>query len=268
MAASTSTQALSDLQSFQSGMTKPDQAYQQAGQQLGVPAAQQQVQGLRGAINSTTSLLQQVAPSVMGRTQNSLVTSAQAGRQIQNEQAPIQTDLARENQDYTGASQDYNTLLNQANTQAGANLQGQQGQLSYLQQLYQTLSGNEQKAQDFAEQQRQFNADQAYKQQALKASSAASAGASGVSLGGSSSGANGTLGRDASGGYKITNSSGAPITLGQYAAANGLGIAQISQLLMQSGNPNDQKIAASINSNKYTSTQLRQMFPQALGGSY
>lgn len=267
MAASTSTQALSDLQSFQSGMTKPTDAYQQAGQQLGVPAARQQVQGLRGAINSTTSLLQQVAPSVMGRTQNSLVTSAQAGRQIQNEQAPIQTDLARENQDYTGASQDYNTLLNQANTQAGANLQGQQGQLSYLQQLYQTLSGNEQKAQDFAEQQRQFNADQAYKQQALRASSAGSAGASPTFGGGASSGA-GSLGRDASGGYKITNAAGAPITLGQYAAANGLGIAQISQLLMQSGNPNDQKIAASINSNKYTSTQLRQMFPQALGGSY
>lgn len=262
-AASTSAQAMSNLQNFQSGMQTPDQTRTQTEQSLGVPAAQAQVQGLRGAINNTTSLLQQVAPSVMGRTQNSLVTSAQANRQIGNEQAPIQADLTRDQTDYTGASSDLNNLISQANTQTSDAQAGQNSKLSYLEGIYNNLYTQEQDAAKEAEATRQFNEQLA----ASKAASAASASAASPTFGSAAS-SNGTISKDASGGYKVVNSSGQPITLGQYAAANGLGIAQISQLLMQSGNSNDQKIAAAINSNKYNSTQLRQMFPQALGGSY
>lgn len=163
-AATTSQQALANLQSFQQGVKDPAATLQGAQSALGVPAAGQAVQGLRGAIQNTTNLLSRVAPSVMGRTQNSLVTDAQATRQIGNEQAPLNTALGQQNQAYGNASQDYQNLLSQAGQQATLTTQGNQNQQSYLEQVYQNLAQAEQQqaAQEqqkaaLAEQQREFN---------------------------------------------------------------------------------------------------------------
>lgn len=161
--------ALAQLQQFQSSMVSPDQAIQNANAALGVQGAQQQVTGLRQAINQTTGLLNQVAPGVMGRTQNSLVTSAQANRQIQNEQAPIQQNLSKDQTDLDTANASYTDLQNQANQRAQATLSGQTGQLSYLQSIYQDMYQREQDAQAEADRQQQM-AD------ARKASSAGSGG--------------------------------------------------------------------------------------------
>lgn len=142
--ATTSAQALTNLQTAQAGQQSPDQLQQSTGQALGIPAAQQQVSGLRGAINNTTSLLQQVAPSVMGRTQNSLVTSAQADAQIANGQAPLNTQLNTENTDYSNANSDLTNLTNEQGTEVGNDITNQQNQLSYLQGIYSDLSAAEQ----------------------------------------------------------------------------------------------------------------------------
>lgn len=171
-----SQQALQQLQQFKSQAQTPDQVFGQANQALGVDAAQQQVQGLRGAITRTTGLLNQVAPSVYGRTGNSLVTNAQATRQIGNEQAPIQSNLQDLGQQYGGASQDYQNLMSQAQQRASATLDNQNGQMSYLQQLYQNLYGQEQDAAKMAETKREFDADLAYKR-------AGQAGSGGLDLG-------------------------------------------------------------------------------------
>src|SRR5258708_9369943 len=110
-AATTSGQALQGMQNFAGSMLTPQAAADQANKQYGVDAAQGQVQGLRGAIQNTTDLLNKVAPSVMGRVGNSLVTDAQANRQITNEQAPLNTQLNTETTDYSNANTDYHAAV-------------------------------------------------------------------------------------------------------------------------------------------------------------
>lgn len=177
--ATTSAQALQNLQSYQGQEQSPDQLLNTANTSLGVPQAQQQVTGLRQAINNTTTLLNGIPSSIQGRTGNSLVTSAQANAQIGNAEAPVNTQLNKENSDYSDANTTYEQLEQQAQAQANADLQGQTGQESYLQNIYNDLYGQEQNAaaakfaqQQLAEQEREAN---------LSASSAS--GASSPSLG-------------------------------------------------------------------------------------
>lgn len=170
-----SQEALSAFQQFQAGAKNPADILAAQQQQFGVNAAQQNVQGLRGAVANTTKLLNNIAPSVMGRTSGSLVTSAQAGRQVQNESAPVATNLNQQNNALGTATQDYNTAESQASNAANLAYQGQQDQLSYLQNVYNTLYQREQDAAKAAAEQRaeqeairQFN-------ESLKASRSASA---------------------------------------------------------------------------------------------
>lgn len=183
--ANNSQEALSELQSFQSQSQNPNDILSAQRQQLGVNAAQDTVKGLRGAINNTTKLLQQVAPSVMGRTASSLVTNAQAAKQIQNEQAPISQNLSDQTRDYTQASQDLNELQQEAAQAASGIYQGQQDKQSYLQNLYNTFFSREQAAAEAARQEaarqeqiRQFNEQLALSKANAARAAAASAGAS------------------------------------------------------------------------------------------
>lgn len=160
-APTTSADALTQLNSFNSAAKTPDQILAEQQQNTGVNAAQQTLTGLRGAIANTTNLLRNVAPSIMGRTANSLVTSAQANRQVANESAPIQQNLTDEGTNYGNASQDYNMAADKANTAANLEYTGQKDQQSYLQNLYDTLYGKEQDAAKMDEQKREFDAQQA-----------------------------------------------------------------------------------------------------------
>src|SRR3990167_3358955 len=153
----TADTALTDVQSYQTGMKQPGAILQEREQALGVPQAQQQVSGLRQAITNTTNLLNQIAPSVQGRTANSLVTSAQAGRMIANEQAPVQADLGRLGQQAGDAQSGLDNLLKQAQGEAGVAIEGQQQNVGNLQQIYQNIFGQQQ----FSESMRQFNVKQA-----------------------------------------------------------------------------------------------------------
>ena len=159
-----SQEALSQLQQTQQQALDPNAYLTQQNQNLGVGAAQETVKGLRGAIDNTTKLLKQVAPSVMGRTQNSLVTSAQAGRQIQNEQAPIADSLTTQGNQYNQAASDLSGLQSQAQQAASGQYQGQQDKISYLQNIYNQLYGREQDASTAAEQKRQYDTSLAEQQ--------------------------------------------------------------------------------------------------------
>lgn len=155
--ATTSGQALTNLQNFQSQMKSPTDILTQQQQQLGIPGQQQQVSGLRQAITNTTNLLNQVAPSVYGRTQNSLVTNAQAGRQIQNEQAPISTELQNQGQQYSGAQSDLDRALQQAAQMSSLQVSGNQQSLDNLKSIYGSLYQQEQDAAAHELQQQQLN---------------------------------------------------------------------------------------------------------------
>lgn len=150
--------ALANYQNFTSSMQSPDQVLSGQEQQLGVPGEQQQVSGLRQAITNTTNLLQQVAPSVYGRTQNSLVTNAQAGRQIQNESAPIQTKLSGLNTAEGNAASNLNANLSRAQSLASLKSSGQSSQQAALLDLYKTALSSEQNKAQQDEAAREFNA--------------------------------------------------------------------------------------------------------------
>lgn len=159
----TSKNALSQLQKAQSTATDPNAYLANQQKQLGVDEAQSTVNGLRGAINNTTKLLQQVAPSIMGRTANSLVTSASANRQIANEQQPIAQTLTDQGSQYGEANTNLSQLQDRASQLASGAYAGQQDKLSYLQNIYNTLYQREEAAKTAAEQKRQFNASLAAK---------------------------------------------------------------------------------------------------------
>lgn len=177
MQPATSAAALGQLQTQESQAQDPNAILQAQNNSLGVGTAQQTVQGLQGAINNTTKLLQQVAPSVMGRTQNSLVTDAQATKQVENEQAPLNTQLGTDTTQYNQAGTNLQNLENQAQTAATGIYQGQQDKISYDQNLYNTLYQQEQNASQQAEAEREFNVDEAEKQSEAAASSNSGLGA-------------------------------------------------------------------------------------------
>lgn len=273
--ATTSAGALGALQSAQASALTPQQAQDQADQTAGVGSAGQQVQGLRGAIQQTTSLLNQVAPSVYGRTGNSLTTNAQASAQIGNEQAPIQANLDKDTQDYTNANADYQTAETKADQQAQNTLSAQNSRLSYLQGIYGDLYGQEQDAAKSAEQQREFDATLADTKaaRAASASSGASPTLGGTASSGTSAAASpqGSFTRDAAGGYNFMDGSGKAITAGQYSAMQGLqGQALINNVvqLLRNSNGGDKGIANAIGSGHYTPAQLQQLYPNVFGGSY
>jgi len=270
-AATTSAQALGNLQSFEGSQPSASTVASQNATQFGVPAEQQQVSGLRGAIQNTTNLLSQVAPSVMGNTQNSLVTQAQANSQISNAEAPIQTDLTNENNQYNQDNSDLTNSENSANALTTADLTGQQNQMSYLQSIYSDLANQQQ--QTFANNLAEQNLA------ASEAASADSASSDSVSptLGTSGTSATSGTGRatvgkmatNSVGGYEFTNASGQGETMAAYLIANGATpaniVSQVKTLLQKSGAAGDKQIYNAISSGKYTPAQLEQIYPQIFG---
>lgn len=275
--ATNSAQAMSNLQSFTGNMQSPEASLQHQEQQLGVQADQGQVQGLQGAIANTNHVLSQVAPSVMGRTANSLVTSAQADKQITNEQAPLNTQLNQENQDYGVANTAYTNALGQAESLAQADQTAQTNKAGYLQNIYNNLYTQEQNkaasdaaAAAAATQNSQFQQTLAAQQAQAAAASRAAASTPQLVGGGSASqgfapGKGFNMGTNSGGGLSFTGANGKPVTAGQYVASGGGGVAQLAQVLGQSRDPGDQQILAQLNNGTPIAT-LRAKYPYVFGG--
>lgn len=241
-APTTSTQALQQEQSYASGMKTPDQLLQGQQQNLGTASAQQQVSGLQQAINNSTQLLNNVAPSVMGRTANSLETSAQANAQIANEQTPINQSLGQEQQQYNTANSNYQNLEQQAETLANSDSASQQNQLGYLQNVYSALFGQEQQqasqqaaVAQAAQQQSQFQ--QSLQEQQREANmSASSKSTTAPTLGGNNPQQNGmNMTQRNGGGFNFTGTNGQAVSAGAYAKANNIPIGTLLQQMGQSG---------------------------------
>lgn len=246
----TSAQALSQEEQFQGSMQTPEQQLQQAQQNLGTTAAQQQVTGLRQAINNTTTLLGNVAPSVMGRTGNSLETTAQANAEISNEQAPLNTQLNSESTDYTNANSDYQNLEQQAETEANSDETASENKLGYLQNIYQALYGQEQSAAaaktaaaQEAEQTREYNTTLAEQEREANLSSSSSAMASptyGGTTAATPAASSGTSAKGlqaeqrSGGGYDFT-ANGKTINALQYAQASGENIRSVLSTMAAHG---------------------------------
>ncbi len=273
--AQNSQQAMSNLQGFTNGMQSPDQAAAAANNQFQVGAQQQAVQGLRSSLQNTTNLLGQVAPSVMGRTMNSLVTDAQATRQIANEQAPLNDQFNKESTAYGNAQSDYQNALGQAESLANAKLGFQTQQQSYLQGIYSDLAAKEQQSAALAEQHREADL------QAQTARQTSGGAGSPVLVGGSNPNvSSGGMSRNNAGGYSFQGSNGQALTMAQYLYQNGTTdpaqIAQTAAKLLAQGTAGDKKASGFITQYigahpQLTGTDFANMaraFPQIFGGSF
>lgn len=257
-APTTSAQALQNLQSYQSSEKSPTDLLNSQEQQLGVPQAQQQVSGLRQAIQNTTNVLNNVAPSTYGRTQNSLVTDSQANAQIQNQEAPLNSQLDTENTQYGNAENDANNALSQASTLAQLEEQGQTGQEGYLQNIYSDLSASEQQqaAQALAQQQLAEQAREAN----LTASNAASSAVASptlasilgtLGLGGSQANASYGLkvANNPASGFYFRDANGNPINALQYATATGTSLAAVVSQMAKAGDTGAKEVLPFVSGN-------------------
>lgn len=262
-----SAQALSQLQKTQAGAKSSADILNAQKQQYGVPAIQETVGGLRNAITNTTKLLNNVAPSVMGRTASSLVTSAQANRQIQNEQTPIAQQLGQQSTQYNTANEDMNRALQNATEAANAQYGDQQNKLSYMQNLYNTLFSREQAAKEEAarqaqlkEQQRQFNEQMALSRQQAARQAANGGGTSNLDLsslfgGGGAAKAPSSQQRGDKG-FNFTDSSGNPISAGTYARLTGTGWNALLQQMANAGDRGAADVLKNGSRSKYWSNLI------------
>lgn len=235
--ANTSQEALADLQATQAAAQNPNDILSAQRQQFGVGDAQNTLTGLRGAVDSTTKLLKSVAPSVMGRTASSLVTNAQAGKQIQNEQAPINQSLSEQGEAYNRGNEDLTKKQQQAAEAASGIYQGQQDKMSYLQNIYSNLFQKEQAAEaakqaeaNRQEQIRQFN-------EQLGASNRAAAGSGGgFSLGGlGGNSGSPAMSQRGDKGFNFQGSGGQSISAATYAQLTGQSFRSVLQKMASAG---------------------------------
>lgn len=246
-----SQQALAELQGFQKSYENPNDIIGKQRQQLGYQQAQDTVTGLRGAINNTTKLLKQVAPSVMGRTGSSLVTNAQATRQIANEQAPIAGQINDQSTLLGEESRNLAEINQRAQEAASGIYQGQQDKLSYAQNLYNTLYQREQEAEQARlaelarqEQIRQFNEEQSR----LRAASAGGGG-SNFNLTPTTPSAN--MAQRQNGGFNFTDANGQPISAAKYATLTGKNIGDVLYQMGKAGDSYAQRVYNQLKSDPF-----------------
>lgn len=277
MQPTTSQGALQQLQQFQSSAQQPGDILAQQQQQYGVNQAQQNVSGLRGAVANTTKVLNNIAPGVMGRTGNSLVTSAQANAQIQGEQAPVNAQLTDQNAALGNATQDANTAETQAENATNAQVQGQTQQESYLQNIYNALFQQEQAQQANSLSQQQL-AEQA-REANLSASSSGTSSPS-FSLGNTGTGSTSTgtpssaqMVQRQGGGFNFTDASGKQLSAAQFAATKNI---PFRTLLSEMANAGDTGAKAALgfvgndygyDPTKVTSTAMANLYNALVGGT-
>lgn len=160
----TSADLASQLATYDSKPVTSTDALNSALTQYGVPEIRNTVSGLRTTVANTTNALNNVDPSVTGRTQGSLVTEAQREKQVANESAPIAGQLKDQTSSLNQNQQDLTDALGQANTQATNQVNDYNSGRTALQSEYTTAYQREQDAaaaqlaasQD-AEKEREFN---------------------------------------------------------------------------------------------------------------
>lgn len=151
--------------------------YEESGQKLGLPAAQERQQRLRSVLRGTEQALRGVENSVTGRTQGSLVTEAQRARLANIERQPL-SEQFREQQGALGEEQSlFQQLLSEAGQRAGLEYQSQQDRLGALERALGLASEEEQSglslfqaAQQAAEERRRFDEQTRLEREKIRAS--------------------------------------------------------------------------------------------------
>lgn len=143
-----SATALQQLTSFRSTRKNPFDILAQQKKQLGVDDVNSRVGKLRTGIINTENLLEGVDDSVTGRTSGTLTTEAARSRIVNQERAPIAQTLGKQQSGLSAEQQNLQDILGQAMQGAQLQYQGESDQETYLSNLYNTLFGQEQAAEE------------------------------------------------------------------------------------------------------------------------
>lgn len=150
-------------QEYQKGMANPLDLYNKQVQELGVGDVRGRVSSLNQTLLNTENALNQVDPSVTGRTQGSLVTEAQRQRLVNLERQPLTTQYGQQARQLETQQGQLRDLLGQASQQSGLQYQGQQQQLQNLANQYNMAFEREKtnRLQQIEAEQRAFEREQA-----------------------------------------------------------------------------------------------------------
>ncbi len=156
-----SQQAYQQLSDFNAKRIAPQQALSDAESRYGVGALDSQLKSLRTLTSNLESSINNVDPSVSGRTQGSLVTEAQRQRIVNSERDPLLKDYSTNMRSYGDVGDQYNRATGMANSYAQSVLGDQDNTYNRLFGQYNSLLEDERSKAAIAEQQRQFNAQMA-----------------------------------------------------------------------------------------------------------
>lgn len=129
-------QQLADYTNYQKGMSNPLDLYNQQTTNLGVGDVRGRVNSLNTTLLNTENALNQVDPSVTGRTQGSLVTEAQRNRLVNLERQPIAAQYGQQSNQLNTQQANLRDLLGQASNMSNLEMQGQQNKLQALGDIY------------------------------------------------------------------------------------------------------------------------------------
>ena len=188
-------QQLADYTNYQKGMANPLDLYNQQTTNLGVGDVRGRVNSLNTTLLNTENALNQVDPSVTGRTQGSLVTEAQRNRLVNLERQPIAAQYGQQSNQLNTQQANLRDLLGQASNMSNLEMQGQQNKLQALGDIYNKAFTSQQAAEvarlqaeavAYQKEQdritREFNERQLRQQQQFRSSSGGGGGSSPATL--------------------------------------------------------------------------------------
>lgn len=200
-------QAIGDIAQFEGSRQNPLDMYNKALEGLGLTDARARVTGLRKQLLDNENLINNLEGDISGRTQGALVTENQRRKLLASEAAPLSQRQQQLSGTFDSAYGDYGNILKEGSQQTQFQLQGdsirRQALMDRLQQAIERQGTDEDKRRwqaqfdqlaqqqaleaqqwerQFAESQRQFNAEQ----ERLKASASSGAGGSARRSSGSS----------------------------------------------------------------------------------
>lgn len=125
-------QAESQMNRFVGSMQNPLDVYNKTMQDLGIGDVRSRVQELRRQVVNSENAIRGVDENVTARTSNALVSEAQRNRLVQMEQQPLMEQLQMQSGNYNVESQNLKDLTQDAQTQTGFAMEGQNQSLEAL----------------------------------------------------------------------------------------------------------------------------------------
>lgn len=205
------------LATYDAGRKSSADILNSAMSQYGVPEIRSRVAGLRTTLSNTESALNNVDPSVTGRTSRSLVTEAQRQRMVANERAPIAAQYGQQQGALSNESANLNDEQQAAQALAQGQIQDYTTGRNALQSQYDAAVSRE------AEVRRQQEADRAYQLQVQQQADANRNAAADryAKASGSEADATPSSQQRSGGGFNFQDASGNAISARRYAQLTG-----------------------------------------------